>query len=241
MATYLVVMSIILLNMLIAVLSSSHAKVEASLEQEVAHVQTSVAIDSQIKSNNAWLPAPMNLLQVLAPNNRHRKAFWDFVIVLVGVPVMIIIAVAMWTPLGPYIAAKHLLGKRDADFGGRKKSIALNILGLWLCGTCPLMVSHGLQRSVWLFTCLQHQCSCAIICLSLLVSIVCIKSTYVLHGRRGRFVCGPTVFSSHSSRCCGKIRHRCVWIASIHFVEPPLPLSKSRFLVLGQKHSRRSI
>ena len=148
MAIYLVVMTIIMINMLIAVLSSAHAKVAASLEQEVAHVQTRVAINSQVRSNSACLPAPMNLLQLVAPNSTIRKALWDFVVVLVGVPLMTVVAVMLWLPLAPYIAVMHLLTQQEQhetgaaeDPGGVDQNITLQILGFWLFGTWPLIVS----------------------------------------------------------------------------------------------------
>eukprot|EP01043_Picozoa_sp_COSAG02_P028024 COSAG02_NODE_1680_length_11353_cov_12.755909_1_plen_1083_part_00 len=213
MAIYLVVMSIIMINMLIAVLSSAHAKVAESLEEEVAHVQTRVAINSQHRSNSACLPAPMNLFQMVASADGDmaiRKALWDVVIVLVGVPLMVLIASILWLVLGPYIATMHLLAQHDTarvevaeDLGGSDQNTALNILAFWLFGTCPLIVSCAIAKRSQPAARRGSLFSLLYVCF---LGLLDNELRDCVDARDGRCACGPTAFLSLPASCYGKRR-----------------------------------
>lgn len=61
---YLVLVIVLLLNLLIAVLSSEHAKVDQSVGKEFALTQASTVLRMRERVHTHTLPPPLNLLQI---------------------------------------------------------------------------------------------------------------------------------------------------------------------------------
>ena len=74
---YIMFMIIVMMNLLIAVISTAHADVAVELKKEIAHAATALALELQDNINDSRLPAPLNLLQLICPD---RKVMAQFVV-----------------------------------------------------------------------------------------------------------------------------------------------------------------
>ena len=133
MVAYVVFMIVLMMNLLIAVLSSAHAEMAAELPKEIAHTRTTLVVNLQDFINDHALPAPVNLLQIIHPD---RKLMSEFIIIAFCVPIMCFVMAAVWITIGPILIVQHLFYRRQ----GRPAPKVTATLVLMYVGTPALVV-----------------------------------------------------------------------------------------------------
>lgn len=94
---YLVINAILLLNLLIAVLSTAHAKVQENIEQEYSVLKARLIQRYRLVVGEDLLPAPFNLLQLLLARSKRSQRRAGYVVFwLVVGPVAVCGGAALW-------------------------------------------------------------------------------------------------------------------------------------------------
>ena len=106
-AVYVFVMVVLMLNLLIAVLSSAHTEVADTINEEVSYMKSVVTINAQEATNLSLVPPPFNLLQIVYPS-KQRKRVWNLFVILVGLPVAVLVSSLTWFFLAPIYLKEHI-------------------------------------------------------------------------------------------------------------------------------------